>query len=78
MNRFEFDVIWVAFQHSKDSDILVPWRFCRISAISEFSFLGFGLETKTRKSQKIFICGPIIFGSISGSIFGYYFHVFEC
>ena len=31
-----------------ESHILVLWLFCRISVISEFSFLGIGLKTKTR------------------------------
>ena len=35
--------------------ILVVWLFCRISVISEFSFLGIGLKTKTQIARKIFI-----------------------
>ena len=57
VNHFEFDVIWRASQlflklHSHNS---VLWCFCSISVISEFSYLGIGLKTKTRKSRKIFI-----------------------
>ena len=63
VNHFEFDVIWRASQlflklHSHNS---VLWRFCSISVISEFSYLGTGLKTKTRKSRKIFIFGSIMF-----------------
>ena len=63
LNDFEFDVIWTAFQLflKLRSHITVLWRFCRISVISEFSFLGIGLNTKTRKSQKIFIFGSMEF-----------------
>ena len=44
-NSFNFDVIWTAFQLflKLHSHISVFWRFCRISVISEFSFLGVGL-----------------------------------
>ena len=61
LNGFEFDVIWAAFQLllKLHSHISVLWPFCRISVISEFSFLGIGLKTKTRKSRKVFIFGFI-------------------
>ena len=39
------------------SHISVFWGFRRISVISEFSFLGIGLKTKTRKSRKTFSFG---------------------
>ena len=54
LNHFENDVIWTAFQLflKLHSHVTVLWRFCRISKISEFSFLGIGLKTKTRKSRK--------------------------
>ena len=57
LNDFEFNVIWTAFQLllKLHSHISVLWHFCRISVISEFSFLDIGLKTKTRKSRKIFI-----------------------
>ena len=63
VNYFEFDVIWRASQlflklHSHN---LVLWRFCSISVISEFSYLGIALKTKTRKSRKFFIFGSIMF-----------------
>ena len=59
LNDFDFDVIWRAFQPflNLHSHITVLWRFCRISVISEFSFLGIGLKTKTWKSRKISIFG---------------------
>ena len=50
-------MIWRASQlfpklHSYSS---VLWRFCSISVLSEFSYLGIGLKTKTWTSRKIFI-----------------------
>ena len=41
---------------------------CRISVISEFSFLGIGLKTKTRKSRKIFMFRSAKF-KYSGPVF---------
>ena len=63
LNHFENDVIWIAFQLflKLRSHITVLWRFCRISLISEFSFLGIGLKTKTGKSPKISIFGSTKF-----------------
>ena len=63
VNHFEFDVIWRASQlflklHSHNS---VLWHFCSISLLSEFSYLGIGLKTKSRKPRKIFIFGSIMF-----------------
>ena len=57
LNHFENDVIWTAFQLFLQLlfHITVLWRFCRISEIFEFSFLGIRLKTKTRKSRKISI-----------------------
>ena len=57
LNHFEIDVIWTAFKGflKLHSHISVFWGFSWISVISEFSFLGIGLKTKTRKSRKIFI-----------------------
>ena len=57
VNHFEFDVIWRTSQlllklHSHNS---VLWRFCNISVLPEFSYLGVGLKMKTQKSRKIFI-----------------------
>ena len=57
VNHFEFDVIWRTSQlllklHSHNS---VLWRFCNISLLSEFSYLGVGLKMKTQKSRKILI-----------------------
>ena len=54
VNHFEVDVIWRASQlffklHSHNS---VLWRFCSISVISDFSYLGIGLKTKTRNHGK--------------------------
>ena len=66
LNHFENDVIWIAFQLflKLRSHITVLWRFCRISVISEFSFLGIGLKTKTRKSRKISMFGSTKFKCI--------------
>ena len=50
------------------SHFSVIWRFCRISVISEFSFLGEGLKTKTRKSRKISIFRSAKF-KYSGPVF---------
>ena len=63
LNHIEIYVIWSTFQllSKLDSHISVLWRFCRIAVISEFSFLGIGLKTKTQKSWKIFILGSIKF-----------------
>ena len=63
LNHFEIDVIWTAFKGflKLHSHISVFWGFSWISVISEFSFLGIGLKTKTRKSRKIFIYGSIMF-----------------
>ena len=70
LNHFENDVIWTAFQLflKLHSHVTVLWRFCRISKISEFSFLGIGLKTKTRKSRKI-----SIFGSTKSKCISMYF-----
>ena len=59
LNHFEIDVVLTAFQLFLElhSHISVLWRFCKISVISEFSFLGVRLKTKTRKPRKIFIFG---------------------
>ena len=56
LSHFENDVIWTVFKLvlKLHSNITVLWRFCRISVISEFPFLGIGLKTKTRKSRKTF------------------------
>ena len=46
------------------SNITVLWCFSKISVTSEFSFLGTGLKTETRKTRKIcfffyfFLLGP--------------------
>ena len=66
LNHFENDVIWTAFQLllKLHSHITVLWRFCRISVISEFSFLGIGFKRKTRKSRKISIFGSTKFKCI--------------
>ena len=63
LNHIEIYVIWnTSHLFSKlHSHISVLWCFCRISVISEFSFLGIGLNTKARKSQKIFIFGSMEF-----------------
>ena len=63
LNHFEIDVIWTAFKGflKLHSHISVFWGFSWISVISEFSFLGIGLKTKTRKSRKIFSFGSIMF-----------------
>ena len=63
MNHFEFHAISTVFQQflKLHSHISVLWRFCRISVISGFLFLGIGLKTKTQKSRKIFIFGFIKF-----------------
>ena len=63
VNHFDFDVIWRESQlvlklHSHNS---VLRRFYSISVLSEFSYLGTGLKTKTRKSRKIFLFGSIMF-----------------
>ena len=70
LNHIEIYVIWGTFQlllklHSHFS---VIWRFCRISVISEFSFSGVGLKTKTRKSRKISIFRSAKF-KYSGPVF---------
>ena len=59
LNHFENHVIWATFQLflKLHFHITVLWHFCRISEISEFSFLGIGLKTKTWKSRKISILG---------------------
>ena len=66
LNHFEYNVIWTVFQllFKLHSHITVLWRFCRISLISEFSFLGIGLKTKTRKSREISIFGSTKFKCI--------------
>ena len=63
LNRIEMYVIWRTSQllFKLHSHISVLWHFCRISVISEFSFLGIGLKTKTRKSRKKIIFGFIKF-----------------
>ena len=56
LDHFKIDVIWKAFQKflKLNSHISVFWGFWWISLNSEFSVLGIGLKTKTRKSRKIF------------------------
>ena len=63
LNHFENDVTWTALQLflKLHSHITVLRRFCRISEISKFSFLGLGLKTKTRKSRKISVFGSTKF-----------------
>ena len=63
LNHFEIDVIWTAFKGflKLHSHISVFWGFSWISVISEFSFLGVELKTKTWKSRKIFIFGSAMF-----------------
>ena len=63
LNNFENDVIWTTFQLflRLRFHITVLWRFCRISLISKFSFLGIGFKTKSQKPRKIFIFGSIMF-----------------
>ena len=56
LDHFKIDVIGKAFQKflKLNSHISVFWGFWWISVITEVSFLGIGLKTKTRKSRKIF------------------------
>ena len=51
LNHFENNVIWTVFKGVLELHyyISVFWFFSGISMISEFSFLGIGLKTKTRK-----------------------------
>ena len=63
LNHIEIYVVWRTFElllkiHSHISELE---HFCRISVISELSFLVIGLKTKTWKSQKIFIFGSVKF-----------------
>ena len=61
LNHIDIYVIWKISQLflKLHSHISALWRFCRISVISEFSFLGIGLKTKIRKSRKIFSFGSV-------------------
>ena len=63
LNHFENNVISTAFKRFLEfhSYISVFWGFSRISVIYEFSLLGIGLKTKTRKSRKISIFGSTKF-----------------
>ena len=63
VNHFDFDVIWRESQLvlKLNSHNSVLWRFYSIFVLSEFSYLGTGLKTKTRKSRKIFLFGSIMF-----------------
>ena len=63
LNHIEMYVIWRISQLflKPDSHISVLGCFCRISVISEFSFLGIGLTTKLRKLRKNFIFRSIKF-----------------
>ena len=63
LKHCKYDVIWTAFQlfFKLDSHIAVLSHFCRLSMISEFSFLGIGINAKIRKSRKTLICGFIGF-----------------
>ena len=56
LNHIEMYVIWRTSQLflKLDSHISVLGYFCRISVISEFSFLGIGITTKPRKLRKKF------------------------
>ena len=66
LNNFENNVIWTVFKLflKLHSHITVLWSFCKISVISEFSFLGISLKTKTWKSWKISIFGSTKFKCI--------------
>ena len=57
LDHFEIDVVWTVFKEflKLHTHISVFWGFWWISGISEFSILGIGHKTKTRKSRKIFI-----------------------
>ena len=57
LNHFKFDIIWTEFQLflKLNSRMTVLSCFCRISVISQFSFVGVGLKTKTQKPRKMFI-----------------------
>ena len=59
LNHIEIYVVWRTFELllKLHSHISVSRRFCRISVISMFSFLGIGRKTKTWKSWEIFIFG---------------------
>ena len=63
LNHIEIYAIWRTFKLllKLHYHVSVLWRFCKISVISEFSFLSIVLKTKTRKSRKIFIFGSIKF-----------------
>ena len=63
LNHIEIYALWRTFKLllKLHYHVSVLWRFCRISVISEFSFLSIVLKTKTRKSRKIFIFGSIKF-----------------
>ena len=54
LNHFEIDVVWTAFKGllRLHSHISVFWGFSWLSMISEFSFLGIGVKTKTWKYGK--------------------------
>ena len=57
LDHFEIDIVWTAFKEflKLHTHISVFWGFSWISGISEFSFLGIGHKTKTRKSHRTFI-----------------------
>ena len=59
LNHCNFDVIWTIFLGFLElrTHISVFWGFRWVSVISEFSFLGMALKTKTRKLRKIIIFG---------------------
>ena len=78
VNHFEFDVIWRTSQlllklHSHNS---VLWRFCNISVLPEFSYLGVGLKIKTQKSRKIFILLGFFSQTLSNLLLCFSFFIF--
>ena len=78
VNHFEFDVIWRTSQlllklHSHNS---VLWRFCNISVLPEFSYLGVGLKIKTQKSRKIFILVGFFSQTLSNLLLCFSFFIF--
>ena len=79
LNHFENGVIWTLFQLflKLHSHITVLWRFCRISEISEFSFLGIGMKTKTQKSRKIFILQFFFSQTLPNLLLCFSFFIFQ-
>ena len=77
LNHFQSNFISTIFVLKLHSHITVLWYFCRISVISDFSFSGLELETKTWNSRNVFYVCSFFSQAISNGLLCMCFFIFS-